>query len=236
MMRHIDHLVVAVHDLDAAGAEYEALGLQVGAVNRHPWGTENRIIQFRRSFIELITVGAGADIPPHAPGRFSFGAFVRDYLEHREGLAMLVLGSTDAKADAAQFAADNIGAFDTFHFARSGRNADGAETRVAFTLAFAEDPLASDAGFFTCQQHFPEAFWNPRQQVHPNGATDITRVTFAAPDPDAHRPFLQAFTGTDRLVALEPGPRACLTGFTITAPAARTVSLRGTDITFEATP
>ena len=43
MTRRIDHLVVAVRDLDEAGRFYERLGFQVGARNRHPWGTENRI-------------------------------------------------------------------------------------------------------------------------------------------------------------------------------------------------
>lgn len=103
-MRHIDHVVVAVRDLDGAADLYARLGFQVGPRNRHPWGTENRIIQFRQSFIELITVLEDADIPPHAPGRFSFGAFVRDYLQRREGLAMLVLSSADDTADAARFA------------------------------------------------------------------------------------------------------------------------------------
>ncbi len=47
--RRIDHLVLAVRDLDAAGLFYERLGFQVGARNRHPWGTENRIVQFQSS-------------------------------------------------------------------------------------------------------------------------------------------------------------------------------------------
>ena len=46
MTRRIDHLVVAVRDLDGAGRFYERLGFQVGARNRHPWGTENRLVQF----------------------------------------------------------------------------------------------------------------------------------------------------------------------------------------------
>src|ERR671917_2892066 len=103
--RHIDHLVVAVRDLDGAARFYEGLGFRVGAKNRHPWATENRLIQFNGSFIELIAVGEGADIPPHAPRAFSFGAFVRDYLARREGLAMLALATRDADADAAVFAA-----------------------------------------------------------------------------------------------------------------------------------
>ncbi|WP_281024020.1 VOC family protein [Microvirga flavescens] len=43
MPRRIDHLVIAVHDLDKAADFYRRLGFQVGARNRHSWGTENRL-------------------------------------------------------------------------------------------------------------------------------------------------------------------------------------------------
>lgn len=45
-MRRIDHIVIPVRDLDRAAKVYRKLGLQVGARNRHPWETENRLIQF----------------------------------------------------------------------------------------------------------------------------------------------------------------------------------------------
>jgi catechol 2,3-dioxygenase-like lactoylglutathione lyase family enzyme len=195
MTRRIDHLVVAVRDLDQAGSFYQRLGFQVGSRNRHPWGTENRIIQFPGSFIELITVGEGAAISPHQASAFSFGAFVQDYLRAREGLAMLVLDSQDAKADAALFAEKGIGSFEPFHFERTGRRPDGSETRVAFTLAFTSAERSPKAAFFVCQQHYPENFWNPEFQRHDNQATRISSVTLAAPELEQLRGFLTAFTG-----------------------------------------
>jgi len=195
MTRRIDHLVIAVQDLDEAGSFYRRLGFQVGARNRHPWGTENRIVQLPQSFIELITVGEGAAIAPHRASAYSFGAFVQDYLRDREGLAMLVLDSQDAEADAALFAQKGIGAFEPFHFERSGKRPDGSETKVAFTLAFASADDSPKAGFFVCQQHFPENFWNPEFQRHDNGAAQISSVTLSAPDPERLRAFLTAFTG-----------------------------------------
>lgn len=197
--RRIDHLVVAAHDLERTAGFYRKLGFQVGARNQHPWGTENRLVQFGSSFIELITVGAAADhIPPHQPRRFSFGAFVRDFLQQREGIAMLVLSSADARSAAAQFAQQGIGDFEPFFFERKGKGPDGAETRVAFTLAFASDPAAPDAGFFACEQHFPKNFWNSSFQQHANSAMDIAAVTLSAPDPHRHEEFLSSFTGAER--------------------------------------
>lgn len=226
MTRRIDHLVVAVRDLDEAGEFYGRLGFQVGARNRHPWGTENRLVQLRSSFIELIAVGQdGRAIAPHGPREFSFGAFVRDYLKQREGLAMLVLDSRGAKADAASFASAGIGDFAHFFFERKGVRPDGSEAHVAFTLAFAVDPAAPDAGFFVCEQHFPENFWNPKFQDHPNGAANVTAVQFSASHPAAHQKFLRAFAGA----APDAGPGISLDGGRIdVVPAAHGADARFT--------
>ncbi len=197
-MRHIDHIVVAVHDLDHAADFHRRLGFQVGPRNHHPWGTENRLIQFGSSFIELITLGSSPHrIPPHQPRRFSFGAFVRDYLEQREGIAMLVLSSADATSDAARFAAQAIGGFEPFSFERKANKPDGSATQVAFTLAFASDPAAPHAGFFVCQQHYPQNFWNRSFQQHANSATNISAVTLTSSDPKQHADFLTKFTGAE---------------------------------------
>lgn len=198
-MRHIDHIVVAVRELDRAADVYRRLGFQVGSRNRHPWGTENRLIQFESSFIELIT--ADFDVPGFSsdePRHFGFGEFVRHYLGQREGVAMLVLSSVDAESDAGQFAAQGIGDFEPFYFERKGKRLDGSETQVAFTLAFARDPAAPDVGFFVCQQHFPENFWCQQFQRHVNSATDIAAVTLTAADPMRHTEFLIKFSGAER--------------------------------------
>jgi catechol 2,3-dioxygenase-like lactoylglutathione lyase family enzyme len=205
--RPLDHLVLATHDLEAAGAFYEKLGFKVGARNRHPWGTENRIVQFPGAFLELITVGEGADIPPHAAGLFSFGAFVRDYLEAREGFAMLVLQSKDAKADKMAFDQAGIGGFETFFFERKGLRPDGTSVEVSFTLAFAKDRFAKQCGFFVCQQHRPENFWNPLAQHHPNGALSLEGVCMVADEPSDHAEFMRAFTGIDVFFATSAGLR-----------------------------
>ncbi len=210
-MRHIDHIVVAVRDLDQAADLYRRLGFKVGPRNQHPWGTENRLIQFAGSFIELLTLGAAAElIVPHRPRQFSFGAFVRDFVRQREGVAMLALRSEDATSDAAQFAAEGIGDFDPFSFKRNAKRPDGSLTEVGFTLAFATDPAAPDAGFFVCQQHYPENFWNTEFQQHPNGAEEIATVTLAAPDPRAHEGFLAKFTGAEKQLAPHGGLRFAL--------------------------
>lgn len=203
--RPIDHLVLATNDLDAAGAFYEHLGFKVGTRNRHPWGTENRIVQFPGSFLELITVGEGAAISSPREGVFSFGAFVRDYLDNLEGFAMLVLESKDAQADNADFKKSGIGGFEPFFFERKGVRPDGTPVEVSFSLAFAKNALTSDAGFFVCQQHRPENFWNIAAQQHSNGAMGVSEVMMIAENPADHAEFLSHFTGQREMQSTSAG-------------------------------
>ncbi len=208
--RGLDHLVIGVRDLDAAGELYAKMGFRVGARNRHPWGTENRIVQFPGAFLELITIGDSGAIPPHAHRRFSFGAFVRDQLARAEGLSMLVLESRDAKADAQIFEAAGIGDYEPFFFERQARSPDGNEVRVAFSLAFARNALAPACGFFVCQQHEPQNFWNPAFQQHQNGVQALASAVMVAENPTDHHVFLSAFTGERSLKSNSLGISAAL--------------------------
>jgi catechol 2,3-dioxygenase-like lactoylglutathione lyase family enzyme len=202
----LDHIVHAVHDLEAAREFYLRLGFTVGARNRHPaeWGTENHIVQLPGFFIELLSVADAANIVPHRPRSFSFGAFNRDFLARGEGLSMLALESKDARADAEAFRVAGIGDFDVVDFERDARRPDGAVVKVAFSLAFAGDEQV-DAAFFTCQQRYPENFWNPAFQVHANTSDSVVAVVLVAERPEDHRVFLSSFVGERSVSATSGG-------------------------------
>jgi catechol 2,3-dioxygenase-like lactoylglutathione lyase family enzyme len=208
MSNGFDHIVHAVRDLDAAADLYQRLGFIVGARNVHPWGTHNRIVQFDRFFIELLTIGEPDKIPPHRDGAFSFGAFQRDYSAAREGLSMLLLASDDAAADLCRFTDSGIAAGEVFTFGREGRRPDGSVVKLQFSLAFARDALSPQAGFATCQHHYPENFWNPAFQAHANGARAATAVVMVADNPTDHHIFLEAFTGSRDLRSTSIGVTA----------------------------
>lgn len=194
MPRGLDHIVHAVADLDGAAQVYRRLGFTVGARNRHPWGTHNHIVQLPGFFIELLTLAE----PDRMTGDvFSekFGAYNQAFIDRGDGLSMLVLESIDAKDDEAAFRAAGIAASEATRFDREGKKPDGTPVKVAFTLAFATDKQAPDASFFTCQQHYPENFWNPAFQSHDNGVTGIAGVVLVADEPAKHREFLLAFSG-----------------------------------------
>jgi Glyoxalase-like domain len=207
MPRGLDHIVHAVRDLDAAAELYRRLGFTVGARNRHPWGTHNHVVQLPGFFVELLTM---AEPDKLGTDGFStmFGRFNQSFLARQEGLSTLLLESGDAAADAATFKSAGIGASEAMKFEREGKQPDGSPVKVAFSLAFARDDKAPDAGFATCQQHFPESFWNPTFQQHPNTASGIAGVVLVADNPTDHHIFTSAFTGVRDLHATSSGVTA----------------------------
>ncbi len=218
MPRAVDHLVIAARDLSEQAALYRRLGFQVGARNRHPWGTENHIVQFDGAFLELIGLGDEFAAPHPNEAVYPFAGFLAGYLGKREGLAMMVMRSPDAEADRRGFEAAGIGGFARFDFARKGRRPDGREVEVAFSLAFAASPALSETGFFVCQQRFPENFWSRAAQVHPNGALAVTGLTLVHEWPEAVGGFLSTFLdasphplGEGLVFAIDGGAVECLT-------------------------
>jgi hypothetical protein len=195
MPNGLDHIVHVVRNLDTASDFYVRAGLTVGGRNRHPWGTHNRIVQLKNSYIEILEIAEPEKIAAHTARSFSFGAFNRDFLTRREGLSMLLLNSSNAAADARAFQAGGISNFDLFDFAREGKRPDGTTVKLAFSLAFSRDPASPELGLAVCQHHFPENFWNPAFQNHANGAQRVSGVVMIADEPESHRDFLKVYTG-----------------------------------------
>jgi catechol 2,3-dioxygenase-like lactoylglutathione lyase family enzyme len=210
--RGLDHVVHVVRDLDSAAAVYERLGFQVGARNVHPWGTHNRLVQFAGFFLEILTVGEPEKIVPPAKGVFSFGAFNRDFLAAAgEGLACMVVEGHDPAAEKAELDARGFGGFDLLNFSRKGKRADGSDTGVGFSIAFARDPASRHAGFFTCKQTHPQNFWAAELQRHDNGARAIAACALVAENPTDHHIFLETLIGVRDI-------RATSLGLTVPTP------------------
>lgn len=202
-MRGIDHVVLAVANLEAARVRYGALGFTLTPPARHPFGTANSLVQLDGAFLELLSVAEAAAIPPHGPGRFSFAAFNRDYLLHGEGFSMLVLDSRDARADNAAFRQAGLTTYEPFDFSRRAKLPSGEEAKIGFSLAFTSHPDIESAGFFVCQQHAPEHFWKAEYQRHDNTARTLEEVCLVAHRPLHFVEFLQAFVGGGETVASE---------------------------------
>ena len=148
--RGIDHLVVAVEDLGAARERYSRLGFITTPLGRQPWGTANHLVQFPRSFIELVGVLDASAIVPMSEEHFSFSAGVVEGLRRREGMCMLVLTTEDARADADDWRSRGLHGYEPFHWSRGATLPDGSETTVAFTLTFVTDPAMPEIAPSKC--------------------------------------------------------------------------------------
>lgn len=218
--RPIDHVVLAVDDLDAAARRWEALGftLTPRAAHEDRMGTTNRLAQLaERNFVELLEVDRPDRLAPHdfraTPPLFSFGAHNRAFLGHGSGMSMLVFATGDAQADVESFRRAGLDTYAPFSFERQATLPDGSQVTVGFTLAFATSPLLPGLAVFACENRAPEHFWKPAFQAHANGATGIAAVYLAAAEPDAHAPFLGglfggAVTPVDGGIAVACGPQA----------------------------
>jgi catechol 2,3-dioxygenase-like lactoylglutathione lyase family enzyme len=204
--RSIDHVVVAVRDLDQATQRYQALGftLTPRAMHDERMGTSNRLAQFAaKNFIELLEVDRPDTLMRHdfaaSPPLFSFGDHNRMAVKDHEGASMLVFATDDAEADTARFAAAGLPTFAPFSFERRATLPDGAQVTLAFSLAFVRSPQMPRVGFFACENRSQQYFWKPAYQSHANGATGITAAYLSSPDPKRDAMFVgKMFNGDVR--------------------------------------
>jgi hypothetical protein len=206
MSRGLDHAIHAVRDLDAAGEFYGRLGFTLGARNRHPWGTHNRLVQFPGFFLEILTVAEPEKLPPSGDMTNPIATLNRDFLANvGEGLTGLVAEGHEPAAEHKAFVAAGFGGIPLFHFSRKGKRADGSDTEVGFDIAFARYPASAHAAFFTCKQTHPQNFWSPEMQRHANGAHAISAAVLVAENPTDHHIFLQTFAGVRDVQATSRG-------------------------------
>lgn len=196
--RGIDHIVLATRDLDELVQQYEGLGfaLTPRAYHEDRMGTSNQLAQFQgQNFIELLEVDRPQTVADPGPGGFAFGAFLKRYLQHREGLGMIVFRTDDARADIAAWRAKGLDTYAPFDFERQATLPDGSKVTVGFSLGFVTSPDMPDLAFFVCQNRAPEHFWKPAFQQHANSAAELTSITLMDPDPSRHAVFLASLFG-----------------------------------------
>jgi len=167
MLSGIDHLVIAVPDLEVARKNYEALGFTVVPGGRHPVGTHNALVAFGDgSYVELIAFYETN--PAHkwwAP------------LQKGGGLVDFCMQTDDLRGDTAAFRKAGVEIDDPSPLSRV--RPDGY--RLAWVLSI---PRGDHRGVapFLIQDETPREERVPRQTTHANGVTGIGAVTVAVRD------------------------------------------------------
>jgi catechol 2,3-dioxygenase-like lactoylglutathione lyase family enzyme len=167
MLRGIDHIVIAVPDLEVATKSYGALGFTVVPGGRHPVGTHNALISFADgSYIELIAFYEAN--PAHkwwTP------------LQKGGGLVDFCMQTDDLPGDTRAFRAAGVPIDDPSPLSRV--RPDGYQLKWVLSI-----PREGHRGVapFLIQDETPREERIPRQTTHANGVTGIGTVTVAVAD------------------------------------------------------
>ncbi|WP_431856233.1 VOC family protein [Azospirillum sp.] len=171
----IDHLVIAVRDLDKAREAYARLGFTLTARGRHTeLKSANHTIMFPDDYVELLAI----EEPNPATAAWS------EFLKTREGLAAAALKTADARSTQAELAGAGLSGGEAVDF---GRPVDLPEGRrdARFTITQVAPAATPGGRMFLCQHHTRDVVWRPEYLTHENGATALAALIVAADDPEA---------------------------------------------------
>ncbi|HOA92985.1 MAG TPA: VOC family protein [Quisquiliibacterium sp.] len=181
MLRHVaglDHLVIAVHDLERAARAWRRLGFTLSPPGTHSahMGTGNFTIMFGDDYLELL--GVLAPTPQNAP--------MRAFLERGEGVDRAAFTALDAAAGVSELQALGIAATGPLDFGRPVDLPGGGRAEARFrTMYWPTGERPGGMRLFACQHLTRDAVWIPELQRHANGARGIARVELLARDPRA---------------------------------------------------
>lgn len=181
----LDHVGVAVPDLEAGRRAFARLGFQLTPRSLHqgsltpggpiqPWGSGNHCAMFEWGYLEVIGL-----TDPGLPSS------VKDLVARHTGLHILALGCTDAKRAYDTLAAAGAPVEPVRALERDAAfGPDEGETRRArFRNLYVDRKAHPEARILFIEHDTPEVLWQPHLLAQPNGVIGLDSVTFAAEDP-----------------------------------------------------
>ncbi|MEM8949594.1 MAG: VOC family protein [Pseudomonadota bacterium] len=194
----IDHAIIGVRDLEKAKAAYEKLGFRATPRGRHVgWGTANYCLMFERDYLEILGI-----VDPKA-----FTNNLDSFLETREGLLSIVLGTSDATATRTAWAEAGLDPAEVKDLSRLLE----PDTELRFQNVTLDAKATADVPMFACSQLTADQMRAPGWTEHPNGALGIKTITAVTKDPASTvEPMSRIFgsakiTETDNTVAVHTG-------------------------------
>ncbi len=80
----IDHPLIAVHDIEKLRERLIAMGFNMTAIGKHPWGTSTSLAMFNGCLMEIMGIYDDTLIDALPAGDFHFGRHVYEHLQQRE--------------------------------------------------------------------------------------------------------------------------------------------------------
>lgn len=174
----LDHVVVAVRDLDAAARTWGGLGFTISPRGLHSahLGSGNYTIMFGPDYVELLGIVTPTE----------YNAGTRTFLDQREGLERSAFTAVDATKGVAELKSKGIAATGPIDFSRPVDLPNGGKSEARFsTMYWPQDENPAGMRIFACQHLTRDAVWIPELQVHKNMARRIDRVEIVSVDPKA---------------------------------------------------
>ena len=172
----LDHVVIAVRDLDASAKTWAQLGFTISPRGLHSahLGSGNYTIMFGPDYIELLGIVTPTE---HNAG-------TRAFLDEREGIERSAFTALDAAKGVAELQAKGIAATGPLDFSRPVDLPNGGRAEARFsTMHWPSEEKPGGMRIFACQHLTREAVWIPELQVHENTAKRIDRVEILSADP-----------------------------------------------------
>jgi catechol 2,3-dioxygenase-like lactoylglutathione lyase family enzyme len=171
----LDHVGIAVRDLDAAARRFERLGFQLTPRGYHTLpanadgmrpraGTANYCVMLKRGYIELIGI-----VDPDYVGR------LWEALDRYEGLHIVAFGTPDAKAAAADLRRAGLPAADMRPLERPLVK-DGIEALARFEIVDFPDDIVPEIYSFAIHHTTPDLLWQPKLLAHANGVVSLEEI------------------------------------------------------------
>ena len=176
----IDHPLVATYDIEKLRKLLMAIGFNMTAVGKHPWGTSTSLAMFDGCLLEIMGIYDESLIDEVPAGDFRFGRHVYEHLQQREGVALTALHSTNAQKDAQKAKQTGLHVAGHLEFGRDVVLPNGTKGRTKTTLALLPNDAFPRLSFFLCQQHRPDLIYVPEWLEHPNKVIGIGGVNIVA--------------------------------------------------------
>jgi len=178
----VNHVGMAVRDLGATVARYEAMGFLLTPYSPHsgawkpgepvkPMGSGNRCVMFAKNYLEIL-----ASENPKQPTERLAG-----YLRHHEGGHIVCFNTEDPASVDRRLTAAGLKTSGVIPLQRDLDTPAGTRTAKFERVQFA--PNDSPEGYIQAAKHLtPEHIYQERYTQHPNGCTEMSDVILVVDD------------------------------------------------------
>lgn len=170
-IKGIDHVVIAVSDLDSTQDTFMRMGFTLTPRGHHTLGSKNHCVMFGQDYFELLMV------PQRLPGR----EYYHDFARIGDGLAAIALKTDNARGAFGELADAALAPSEPVDFSRPVQVAGGTKA-ASFRITQLGLEHTPGGQIFLCQHFTRDVVWRPEYQTHANSATGLAALAIVSAD------------------------------------------------------